>query len=233
MYRQILIVGSNNDAKSHVIDELTEQNYSVGCSTTDVLFGIRETDPHIHDGCTYTFIDLTLGGKLSLFETDEGRHSDVCKNLNNYLKLGIHLVLFVTYNEALNPTVYDDFHFVVSTVSDKQIPMICVMLDCENERDIQRWTKKNHNFFVDEKMYFRTIFGINNKNQRSKSIHNIWKKIEEHSLTPSIPIDDHHASRNPEHCRASFETPSANRNAASVIKQKPPKTEGKLSLLLT
>lgn len=212
---------------------LSNRSYSGHNSSKNTLPNMTESDPCIHGDGKYSFIDVSQLQKCGFNKVDQGQQSNIHKKLKNFAAFGVHLILFVTHKGSLTPTTCTDLEYLSSKICDKQVPVICVILGCENDRVIDNWQCKNQKMLsAYRNINIKRILGIKNADNWSDSMGKLWQVIEEYSMIPSIVVNDDQLtySTRAQSYGLAKGLPPSNAKAVRAGMQKSPAEDGKVGV---
>lgn len=180
MHRRIVIYGSTRDGIRDLITVLTGQDYQSNYSTTYMSPDLKETNSCRHGGNTCSFIEIPQDFRRDADKIHGEPYSRILKQLKDYIKSGIHLILFVTENGRLNSVICENLNHILSFIYPDKVAVACVVVGCDN-RDIEGWKSENKKALSPFELSSEQIVGWQYGSNNSKSIGTIWKMIEEYS----------------------------------------------------
>ncbi|CAF3143817.1 unnamed protein product [Rotaria socialis] len=157
--KRILVFGSPNAGKTSMLNKLIGTDSDVSKSEDGSAFKIKQYQPVIINSVAYHFFDVD---GISKTKRDKLTFTEVINNINSLLqhsKQGFNLLIFVTRSGTINQSAKDEYSMFSDVITKHQIPILCVVTNCENFEPMSQWVVENEFLFVKNQMHFVKMVG--------------------------------------------------------------------------
>lgn len=198
--RRIVVFGSSNVGKTSMLNALTNSSNEISNAAIGTTFQTVKFPLHERNGVLYEFLD-TAG----LNETINGlvTPNDACDKILDLITEcteGFHLLILVVRIGTILQADKANYDMFVTELTNKQIPVLCVITGCENvEPEMMTYVKNNSIHFLNNGMFFNRIMATcfaqggrledSYRPLRENSTNEVWTAIEkETSCQPIITV---------------------------------------------
>ena len=182
-----------------MLNTITGQDFDVSDSAKGTTFETKTFEDFKYNGEIYQFID-TAG-------LDEGSKGTVprknaIKNLIEFVinerKEGFNLFIMVMAKGTISDIIEKNYELFINYIKIKEIPTLCVVTGCENDKPLNKWVDKCKGDFENSNMKFDGMIGSCFAQERDGNFAKTYEELCEKSrvdVMKKIEIQIHEQSK--------------------------------------